>query len=403
MLATATQPHVEVIVGETDVPVSLNGAFRRLSATASFASLRDATRRAYTPAADAVVIIAEANNLAAAELRAIVGTAAARQCGTLVLCAHQTTPNAFDAPEGAPVLVCDPASEEELTIRLRTIIELRPALTRLHELSTPRALREDEADGIRRQLRSVGQLQREFLPNALPAVDGLAFRALYRPANFVSGDIYDVRQLDGEHVAISIADAQGNGLISAMLTVFLKRALLGRERHGAGYRLLDPVDVLARLNEELIESALPECPFVAATYALLNVKTREFVVARAGAPLPIVRKAGGRSVLMRASGPPAGVFADAKFEAASCVLEPGDAALICSDGVAQLVCDREVNSSADQRKSAQSDAIVGTAWFEQLRVAGVRPALEQLGYRHDSLRRLGHTVDDLTALAVLST
>src|SRR5690606_33678573 len=47
-----------------------------------------------------------------------------------------------------------------------------------------------QIDRMDEELRLAAQLQREFLPAALPRVGDMEFGVLWRPAGYVSGDIY---------------------------------------------------------------------------------------------------------------------------------------------------------------------------------------------------------------------
>ncbi|MFN0135060.1 MAG: PP2C family protein-serine/threonine phosphatase [Phycisphaerae bacterium] len=408
--SVATQAaHVQIIVGSDAVPPALQAALREIDADATFATLRDASRRGCLPTADAVVVVADLSSAGDAdELRRYLSLAAVRPRGTMVVSAVRDAAAGLNVPATLPVVFCTADGDGRLATQLRTLIDMRPALESLSGLVAQRGALEADARHIRQQLRHVGQLQREFLPEALPTIDGVEFAALYRPADLVSGDIYDVRRLDEEHVAIWIADAEGHGLLSAMLTVFIKRALLGRERRDTGYSILPPSEVLSRLNDELLESALPDCDYVAAVYALFNLRTRELQIARAGSPYPIFRRANGKSSLLRPAGSLLGVVAGATYETTTVTLAKGDAVLFCSDGLVRLVdpiagaaaATGALLSGAAKVPVAADQAITESAWYESMRRDGVGAALDLAAYRHDSMRRLGCGVDDLTAIAI---
>src|SRR5215213_10977953 len=108
---------------------------------------------------------------------------------------------------------------------------------------------------IDEELRLAARLQQDFLPKELPEVGNVRFHTLYRPAGYVSGDLYDVMRLDERRVGFYLADAVGHGVPAALLTMFVKQALQTRELidRGPGYRLLDPSEALRRLNARLID------------------------------------------------------------------------------------------------------------------------------------------------------
>src|SRR5688572_5223671 len=65
------------------------------------------------------------------------------------------------------------------------------------------------------ELQLAALVQREFLPREMPSMGGVEFAALWRPTNYVSGDIYDLIRLDENNVGVFIADAVGHGVPAA--------------------------------------------------------------------------------------------------------------------------------------------------------------------------------------------
>ncbi len=109
---------------------------------------------------------------------------------------------------------------------------------------------------IDEELRLAARLQQDFLPKELPEIGRVRFHTLYRPAGYVSGDLYDVMRLDEKRVGFYMADAVGHGVPAALLTMFIKQALITKEITPGGYRLLPPAESLARLNQTLVDQNL---------------------------------------------------------------------------------------------------------------------------------------------------
>ena len=82
---------------------------------------------------------------------------------------------------------------------------------------------------IDEELRLAARLQQDFLPKELPEVGPVRFHTLFRPAGYVSGDLYDVMRLDETRVGFYMADAVGHGVPAALLTMFIKQALITKE------------------------------------------------------------------------------------------------------------------------------------------------------------------------------
>ncbi|MBI1335531.1 MAG: SpoIIE family protein phosphatase [Phycisphaera sp.] len=188
---------------------------------------------------------------------------------------------------------------------------------------------------IDEELRLAAKLQREFLPTRLPSVEGLEFRVLFRPAGYVSGDIYDVVRLDEDHVGFFVADAVGHGVPAALMTMFIKRSLHIKEVDPdapRGYRLISPDAAIARLNHDMVHQQADMVRTATACYGLINCKTLELTFARAGHPFPFILHADGSCDTLAPEGPILGVFPEETFELARVRLKPGDRLLLYSDG-----------------------------------------------------------------------
>ena len=185
------------------------------------------------------------------------------------------------------------------------------------------------------ELRLAAKLQRDFLPKALPQVGPVRFHTLFRPAGYVSGDLYDVMRLDERNVGFYLADAVGHGVPAALLTMFVKQALQTKEitPGGDGYRLLPPAEALRRLNNRLIDQNLSQSTFATALYGTIDVDTLRLTVSRAGHPAPLLLRADGPPDALEPEGSLLGIFADETFESRTVQLRPGDRIIAYTDGV----------------------------------------------------------------------
>lgn len=194
----------------------------------------------------------------------------------------------------------------------------------------------DQIDKIDEELRLAAQLQREFLPSTLPQVGPVEFRVLYRPAGYVSGDIYDVIRLDEEHVGFFVADAVGHGVPAALMTMYIKRALRTKEIDVAAasrYRIIPPDEALAQLNKDMVEhQGNGKVRFATACYGVINCRTLEMTFSRAGHPFPILLHADGTSSTLSPDGGMLGVFPEEVYELTRTKLRRGDRLLLYSDG-----------------------------------------------------------------------
>jgi len=191
------------------------------------------------------------------------------------------------------------------------------------------------------ELRLAARLQQDFLPKSLPQVGPVNFHTLFRPAGYVSGDLYDVMRLDEKHVGFYMADAVGHGMPAALLTMFIKNALVTKQITPEGYRLLTPSETMARLNESMIDQNLSAATFATAIYGMVDVQNLTVSFARGGHPHPMLMRADGSVLALEADGGLLGVFSGEPYEQKTVQLISGDRLFIYSDGV-------EVAFSEDQ-------------------------------------------------------
>lgn len=186
---------------------------------------------------------------------------------------------------------------------------------------------------IDEELRLAARLQQDFLPKELPEIGPVRFHTLYRPAGYVSGDLYDVMRLDENHIGFYMADAVGHGVPAALLTMFIKQALITKEIVPGGYRLVPPGESLARLNQTLVDQNLAHATFATALYGVVNIRTLQITVARAGHPAPMLLRANGDIEPVQPDGGLLGVFPNETYDTAVVQLAPGDRLLVYTDGI----------------------------------------------------------------------
>ncbi len=188
-----------------------------------------------------------------------------------------------------------------------------------------------QMEKIHEELELAACVQREFLPKSVPTVGGIDFQVLFRPAGYVSGDIYDIQRLDEDHVGFFLADAVGHGVPAALMTMVLTRSLTTKVLEGSSYRILEPRDVLQRLNREMVERHDESPRFATAVYGVVNTRTRHVRIAGAGHPPPLVIN--GDSVeRIETQGGLLGIFSEDTYDQSEITLKPDEALVIYSDG-----------------------------------------------------------------------
>ena len=192
---------------------------------------------------------------------------------------------------------------------------------------------QEELKVVQDELDTAASVQREFMSNDVRCIHGTSFSTLWRPFGVVSGDMFDITQLDDDHVAFFIADAIGHGISAAMLAMMLTRTLSANRFDPYSGAFTQPKDMLTQLNDALLQRSGTHARFATAAYGILNCKTNCLTFAGAGHPPALLSKTDGSNMLLESEGPLLGVFEeDVEFKQSKVVLSFGDTLLLYSDG-----------------------------------------------------------------------
>lgn len=318
--------------------------------------------------------------------------------------AHQKVPTmVWGLPplSGEPVnslfeCVSSDASLSEVVARLGTLNRYAPLIRHL----------EGELDKMQRvgnqlnryfheldqEMRLAGRLQRDFLPTKLPQMPPLSFTAMYRPATWVSGDMYDVFRIDESHVGLFLIDAMGHGIAAGLLTMFLRQALVAKRINGRDYEIVGPAEAVAALNETLVAQELPNCQFVTGVYAIVDTEKLELRVARGGHPYPLLIHPDGSIHELPAPGGLLGIPGlPADFAEQRVHLAPGDKVLMYTDGL--------LDDLIDPIKS-ESEKVVYTEAFQEWAKLPLRQLMAAVEAHLDSCEGSLNPEDDMTMVGL---
>ncbi len=337
--------------------------------------LMDALRRSITPA---VFLIDSASE-------GVIEPSEASEMGVVVL------PYSTGSSELARTL--------DVLLARQPLIEEMSREVRLAQLSQ-RSIA-GELDKLHKELHEAARMQQQFVQRGVPYLPGLNVGVVFRPATYVSGDLFDVERLDEHHVSVFLADAVGHGVPAAMLTLFISRALPKLDTIGETTRIIPPAEALSRLNREFCQRPGPGDRFATAMYAVIDTRTMTATIAGAGHPAAIIsgRNTGG-SQRIDSEGPLLGVFPDASFAETRVELGGEQSLIMFSDGFETAFPDR--NAGRDGLKMPTDTYIERLAALGD-REPGSAPLAEVLSMLESELdSQLGslHRPDDVTALIV---
>jgi serine phosphatase RsbU (regulator of sigma subunit)/putative methionine-R-sulfoxide reductase with GAF domain/anti-sigma regulatory factor (Ser/Thr protein kinase) len=174
------------------------------------------------------------------------------------------------------------------------------------------------------------QIQKTFLPEHLPEVDGWSLAATWITARQVGGDFYDVIELPAGRLGLFIADVSDKGIPAALfmaLTQTLVRAVV--------FDATSPADALRRVNSMILPNN-QQSMFVTAVFGVLRLETGEFIYANAGHNPPLrIRREKKMIERLERTGAALGIFEDLPMEDRTITLETDDFLLLYTDGLTE--------------------------------------------------------------------
>jgi serine phosphatase RsbU (regulator of sigma subunit) len=182
---------------------------------------------------------------------------------------------------------------------------------------------------IEQELRMARDIQQALLPKDSPRLDSWKISHRYLPAREVGGDFYDFLELPGGRLGLVVGDATGHGMPAA-LVMATARSMLRAVAQASD----SPGEVLRRTNDPLVVD-IPPNMFVTCFYGILDLSSGRLVYANAGHDPPYLRRGGGDAEELRARGMPLGLMPGMSYEEKEILLEPGNSALLYSDGLVE--------------------------------------------------------------------
>ena len=246
-----------------------------------------------------------------------------------------------------------------------------------------RRLLEAENERQTVELEEARRFQLSLLPAALPEHPELEIAVFLRTASEVGGDYYDFSRprKDGS-LTIAVGDATGHGARAGTMVTVVKTLLASADMG------LDLADFLSHATATIRSMSLGR-----RAMALMLVRYRAGVLDLASAGMPpvlISRCPSGAVEEIMSSGVPLGTMAHATYEGRQVRLEPGDAALLMSDGLPEML-------------DASGEPVGYPAVASRWREVGQRPPTEAIAEFESWVEELspgGVPTDDVTFVVV---
>jgi serine phosphatase RsbU (regulator of sigma subunit) len=187
-----------------------------------------------------------------------------------------------------------------------------------------------ENERLQHEMRIAHEMQLKLLPTTLPTTEKFETDFLAFPAFEVGGDYIDFLQIDGHRFAFAVGDVSGKGTSAAFYMAYMKGIFQSRSASAKS-----PYEFMIAANEA-VENTLQKNYFITLIYGMLDSRSGEVTLARAGhTPAVLVTK--GKCKLIKPSGAALGIEPPADFgkhlEDERFFLDSGDTLVFFTDGV----------------------------------------------------------------------
>jgi len=199
------------------------------------------------------------------------------------------------------------------------------------------ALALDNARLYQQQTQFAESMQRSLLPRSSPEARGLDIGAVYASSARmdVGGDVYDFLELADGQLAVVLGDVTGHGIDAAADMAMAKFVFRSIAREHS-----EPSEFLAAANEIVLEE-IGDGKFITMLYVTADGRSGEVSCASAGHPSPRLVRAGAVEAL-GLRGLALGIAGGQAYEAELVTLEPGDVAVLFTDGLLEARREREL-------------------------------------------------------------
>jgi sigma-B regulation protein RsbU (phosphoserine phosphatase) len=278
---------------------------------------------------------------------------------------------------GAVDYIHKPFSPAVVKARVHTHLVLREAREQLAR----------QLLSINNELEMAREIQVSILPHEIPKIRGLEIAARYFPMSSVAGDFYDFILVDEKRLGILVADVSGHGLPAALIASMLKVALAAQSPHAC-----DPARVLAGLNQSLCGKF--QHHFATAAYVFVDMEKKSIRYAAAGhPPLLLWHTSTACASEVSEHGLLLGLLPEATYSVVEIPVQPGDKAVLYTDGILETTSPSEQEFGADLFKGfLESNHDLGADVFADL-------LLDELSGWSEHPKGQGQQ-DDLTLLAI---
>jgi ligand-binding sensor domain-containing protein/serine phosphatase RsbU (regulator of sigma subunit) len=211
--------------------------------------------------------------------------------------------------------------------------QVRESALRIKATEAEKRALEIENERKTKELEEARQLQLSMLPKELPNLPDLEIAAFMRTATEVGGDYYDFLVQEDGVLDVAIGDATGHGLQAGTMVTLMK-GFFTSDASKLGLQ-----DFLNEFSKVIKDINLGR---ILMSFSYLKIKNSTLQITSAGMP-PIYyhHKAKNEVEEIFIPGVPLGAIRNAEYSSTEKKLKSGDTILLLSDGLPELMNDKE--------------------------------------------------------------
>lgn len=188
----------------------------------------------------------------------------------------------------------------------------------------------DRNKKMRRDLQFAKRIQEKILPRK-GNIENINIDYIYKASEMLSGDMFDIFQIDEENIGIYISDVAGHGIAASMMTMFIRQTM-----RAIVADILSPEVVLCELHKRFSLLNLESDKYFTIFYGVYNKVTHHFRFSNAGHNcVPVKFNATGYDLLEMTGYPIAMLFDTMDYEEETIQLVAGDKILFYTDGITE--------------------------------------------------------------------
>lgn len=178
---------------------------------------------------------------------------------------------------------------------------------------------------LRRILKSIQELR---LPKRRKT-NHFKFDYIFKPKDFISGDIFDFYYIDDENIVLYISDVMGHGFRTLYLTLFIKKMI-----RKISQKKFMPKEVIDMIYKVISKNILFEDRYFTLFFGVINIKSKTLTYCNAGHNCPPILINNNNIKTLELNGPIIStLFDNPEYEQKTITITSGLKLLFYTDGI----------------------------------------------------------------------